>query len=415
MLRTKLTSPVASQPRARFSHGMVSEHADEFTEWLHQCGYKPGTIADLMRSLAAWTDWMREAEFVQTDVREGFEAYKQQLNRRTESGHRRDINQWRLGAPSKFIRFLQDQGVIENDEPLPSSTTLWPLLGEFRTWMLEHRGLTKSTLDIYEGVLIGIVETIGIIPSLYTPEKLRNFVLQRARPHGVGRAGTIVTAVRAFLRFLGATERCPVGMEYAIPGFASRRLSSVPKFLRPADVEQLIGSCADDRVGLRDKAVLLLLARLGLRASEVAHLKFADIDWVNGKVIVCGKGRHQEWLPLPQEVGDSILSYLQEARPPLAVTEIFTTVVAPLRPLSRLAVTCIVRSALRRTGIKAPINGAHVLRHSAAAAMLHQGMSLAGIGAVLRHRSPDTTGHYAKVDLRLLAEIAQPWPEGPSC
>jgi site-specific recombinase XerD len=204
-------------------------------------------------------------------------------------------------------------------------------------------------------------------------------------------------------------------MEYAIPGFASWRLSSVPKFLGPADVEQLIDCCADDKVGLRDKTVLLLLARLGLRASEVAHLKFADIDWVNGKIIACGKGRHQEWLPLPQDVGDAILLYLQEARPPLAVTEVFTTVLAPLRPLSRLAVTCIVRSALLRTGIKAPINGAHVLRHSAATAMLQQGMSLAGIGAVLRHRSPNTVAHYAKVDLRLLAEIAQPWPEGPSC
>ena len=281
--------------------------------------------------------------------------------------------------------------------------------------MLEHRGLTESTLDLYEGVLIGVVETIGIMPSLYTPEKLRDFVLQRARPHGVSRARTIVTAVRAFLRFLGATGRCHAGMEYAIPGFASWRLSTVPKFLRPADVEQLIGSCTDDKVGLRDKAVLLLLARLGLRASEVAHLKFADIDWVGGKIIVCGKGRHQEWLPLPQEVGDAILLYLQEARPRLAVTEVFTTVVAPLRPLSRLAVTCIVRSALQRTGIKAPVNGAHVLRHSAAAAMLQQGMSLAGIGAILRHQSPDTTAHYAKVDFRLLAEIAQPWPEGPSC
>ena len=180
-------------------------------------------------------------------------------------------------------------------------------------------------------------------------------------------------------------------------------------------MEQLIGSCANSKTGIRDKAVLLLLARLGLRASEVAHLKFADIDWVNGKIIVCGKGRHQDWLPLPQEIGDAILLYLQEARPTLPAAEVFTTVVAPLRPLSRLAVTCIVRSALQRTGIKAPINGAHVLRHSAAVAMLQEGMSLAGIGAVLRHRSPDTTAHYAKVDLCLLAEIAQPWPEGPSC
>jgi len=318
MNQTKLTPPVASQPRARFGHDVVSEHADEFAEWLHQHGYKPGTIADLLRSLEAWTDWMRGAEFAQMDLRACLEAYRQQPDRLTQSFRRSDIDQWSLRAPSKFIRFLQDRGVIENDDPPPSRTTLWPLLGEFRIWMLEHRGLTESTLDIYEGVLVGVVETIGIIPSLYTPEKLRNFVLQRARPHGVGHARTIVAAVRAFLRFLGATGRCHAGMEYAIPGFASWRLSTVPKFLRPADVEQLIGSCTDDKIGLRDKAVLLLLARLGLRAGEVAQLKFADIDWVSGKIIVCGKGRHQEWLPLPQDVGDAILLYLQQARPPLA-------------------------------------------------------------------------------------------------
>jgi integrase/recombinase XerD len=296
-----------------------------------------------------------------------------------------------------------------------SPIVAWPLLGEFRAWAREHRGLTESTLDLYQGILIGLVETIGIIPTSYTPEKLRSFVLQRARSHGIKRARTIVTAVRAFLRFLGATGRCPAGMEYAIPGFAAWRLSEVPKFLKPVEVEQLIASCTDDIIGRRNRAVLLLLARLGLRASEVAQLKFDDIDWVHGKIIVFGKGRHNEWLPLTQEVGHAILLYIQDARPPLPVPQIFTRVLAPLGPLSRLGITEIVRSALRCTGIKAPVNGAHVLRHSAAAAMLRQGMSLGGIGAVLRHRSPDTTAHYAKVDLGLLAEIAQPWPEGPSC
>ena len=119
-------------------------------------------------------------------------------------------------------------------------------------------------------------------------------------------------------------------------------------------------------------------------------------------------------LPLPQEVGDAILGYVNEARPPLQAPEVFTTALAPYHPLTRAAVTHIVRAALRRAGIKAPINGAHVLRHSAATAMLRQGVSLAGVGAVLRHRSP-TTAHYAKVDFGLLSEIAQPWPEAPSC
>ena len=161
--------------------------------------------------------------------------------------------------------------------------------------------------------------------------------------------------------------------------------------------------------------MLLLLARLGLRASEVAQLKFADIDWCNGGIRGCGKNRRQETLPLPQDVGNAILLYVSKGRPSLQAPEVFTTVLAPLHPLTRAAVTHIVRSALRRAGIKATINGAHVLRHSAATTMLRQGASLAGVGAVLRHRSPTTTAHYAKVDFGLLSEIAQPWPEVPSC
>jgi site-specific recombinase XerD len=204
-------------------------------------------------------------------------------------------------------------------------------------------------------------------------------------------------------------------MEHAIPGFASWQLSSVPRFLVAEDVERVISSCANYVFGLRDRAVLLLLARLGLRASEVAQLRFAEIDWRSGSIAVCGKGRRQESLPLPQEVGDAILLYLNEARPSLRVPEVFISALAPFRPLTRAAVTHIVRSALRRAGVKAPINGAHVLRHSAATTMLRQGASLAGVGAVLRHRDPMTTAHYAKVDFGLLSEIAQPWPEVSSC
>jgi integrase/recombinase XerD len=320
-----------------------------------------------------------------------------------------------MTAAAVFIRFLQHQGEFPLPVTPPSASELWPRLGEFRAWMRQHRGLAETTLDLYEGVLGGIREAIGDDPRTYTAEALRSFVFDRARPHGIHRAKGIVVAVRAFVRFLGVTGQCPPGMEHAIPGFASRQLSSVPRFLVTEDVERVIGSCTDSEFALRDKAVLLLLARLGLRASEVAQLRFADIDWRSGSITVCGKGRRQESLPLPQEVGDAILLYLKEGRPSLRVPEMFISVLAPFRPLTRASVTHIVRSALRRAGVKAPVNGAHVLRHSAATTLLRQGASLAGVGAVLRHRDPMTTAHYAKVDFGLLSEIAQPWPEAPAC
>ncbi len=412
MLDTHLQSPVT---RERLRAGPAADHIDEFADWLHHRGYRPTTIDGSLRSLAAWTDWMRATGVRAQDLLSGFEACKAALEVEQHVHYHRGPNQQSLAAASVFIRFLREQGALPFPVPAPSASDRWPLLGEYRSWMRQNRGLTETTLDIYQRTLVGLLEMLGDDARAYTAESLRTFVFERARPHGIERAKSITVAVRSFLRFLGATGRCAPGMDHAIPGFAGWQLSTVPRFLGPDAVEQVLGSCADDANGRRDRAVLLLLARLALRASEVAELRFADIDWRNGSLLVSGKARRQALLPLPQEVGDAIVLYLQRGRPSLPVPEVFTTVVAPLRPLTRAAVTHIVRSALRRTGIKSPINGAHVLRHSAATTMLRQGAPLAGVGAVLRHRSAMTTAHYAKVDFELLSEIAQPWPEVPSC
>jgi integrase/recombinase XerD len=205
-----------------------------------------------------------------------------------------------------------------------------------------------------------------------------------------------------------ATGQCPVGRDYAVPGFANWQLASVPRFLAADDIARAIAACEGEG-RLRDKAIVLLLARLGLRASEVADLKLADVDWRNGRIIVAGKSRREERLPLTQEVGDAMIAYIERARPRLSIPRVFITEAAPVRALTRIAVKCIVRRTLKRAGIKSTHQGAHVLRHSAATAMLRHGVSLTGVGAVLRHRSPAMTMHYAKVDFVLLSEIAQPW------
>ena len=160
---------------------------------------------------------------------------------------------------------------------------------------------------------------------------------------------------------------------------------------------------------------MLLLARLGLRASEVAGLKLTDIDWKNGRLAIAGKSRREERLPLTQEVGDAIIAYIEQARPRLPTPRLFFTDFAPIRALTRTTVRCIVRRTLSRAAIKSVHRGAHVLRHSAATGMLRQGVSLSGVGTVLRHRSPAMTQHYAKVDFGLLSEIAQPWAGRLTC
>lgn len=199
-----------------------------------------------------------------------------------------------------------------------------------------------------------------------------------------------------------------------MPGFAGWQLTSVPDFLGPEEIERVIAACADER-RLRDRAVIFLLARLGLRASEAANLEFSHIDWRNGRIAVAGKMRREEWLPLTQEVGDAVIGYIERGRPRVAPSRLFLTNLVPLRPITRAVVKHIVRRALSRAGVNSVHQGAHILRHSAATQMLRHGVSLAGVGAVLRHRDLTMTMHYAKVDFALLSEIAQPCAGRPAC
>lgn len=411
MLKDHLKSPIT---RRRLRMGLVADHVDGFADWLHSHGYTAITIELRLRSLAAWAEWLQAAGFTANEYISGFEACKAALGLGHVRYSRGPNDDSRIAA-ALFIAFLRDEGVFALPAQTPSPVDRWPILAEFRSWMRQHRGLQDSTLDVYQSVVVDLLNCIGGAPQTYTAAIVRGFVLQRAKPHGIRRAQGITTAVRAFLRFLGATGHCAAGLDQAIPNYASWKLSSVPRYLEPADVQRVLDTCvANDARGLRERAVILLLARLALRASDVAGLALRDIDWKNGRIAVCGKGRRQEWLPLPQDVGDAILDYIQEGRPRIETDRVFAKVCAPFGMLTSTSVTYIARSALRRAGIKAP-NGAHVFRHSAATAMLRQGASLAGVGAVLRHRSPSTTAHYTKVDFGLLGEIAQPWPEVPSC
>jgi site-specific recombinase XerD len=380
---------------------LAAPHIDDFKSWLRDIGYAARTIGEVVRLLAGWTDWMHAAGFTFETILAGYDASAAIFkgNKTAKAP---------FGAAALFIRYLQAEGALCRPLRPPSSVETWPILGAFQTWMRSHRGVADSTLDTYQSALVDLLEALGDDPKAFTAAAVRAFVLERAKPHGRARAKSIAVATRSFLRFLVATGQCPAGREYAVPGFANWQLASIPRFLAADDVARTIAACEGEN-RLRDKAIILLLARLGLRASEVANFKLADIDWKNGRIAVAGKSRREEWLPLTQEVGDAIIAYLERARPRLPSARVFITEFAPIRPLSRIAVKCIVRRTLLRAGIKSAHQGAHVLRHSAATAMLGHGVSLTGVGTVLRHRSPAMTMHYAKVDFALLSEIAQPW------
>jgi integrase/recombinase XerD len=203
----------------------------------------------------------------------------------------------------------------------------------------------------------------------------------------------------------GSTSACPCIR------FAQWRLATLPRYVQPEEVERVITACEVlSPVGRRNRAILLLLARLGLRAGDIVHLRLDEINWEEAWIQVSGKSRRQIRLPLNQEAGDALAAYLQDGRPETEAAAVFVRADAPFRALRRTTVSVIVARAFKRAGVIRPSRGAaHLLRHSFATSLLRQGGSLQDIADVLRHRSVTTTQIYAKVDVTALQQIAQPW------
>ena len=288
-----------------------------------------------------------------------------------------------------------------------------PAVTSFRRWLKRHRGAAEPTIKQYCRAAADVMTSLGDDPGCWNAQGVRGYILERASKCGPGTAEKLITNLRTFLRYLGVQGQCQVGLDKAVPAFASWRLAKLPRYLAPEQVDRLIAACDDSSPRRRrDRAILLLLARLGLRAGDVAQLRLADIEWRTGTLRVSGKGRYQVRLPLSQEVGDAIISYL-ECRPASSRSDhVFVGNVAPFRPFVRGdGISSVVRCAMKRAGVVSPARGAHVLRHTAATEMLRHGVPLDRIALVLRHRGIDTTAYYAKADVSSLKRIAQPWPE----
>jgi site-specific recombinase XerD len=224
----------------------------------------------------------------------------------------------------------------------------------------------------------------------------------------------MVTALRSFLRFIYQQGQTATDLSMCVPTVANWDLSELPKFLKPEEVDRLLQSCDKSSfIGQRDYAVLLLLARLGLRAGEVVHMVLEDIDWEAGELIIRGKSARQDRLPLLQDVGEALATYLCHGRPHCSSRRVFIRQLAPHKGFSSsTAIGDIIRRAFARAGLQRTHKGAHLLRHSLATQMLNQGASLNEIGEILRHQQPHTTEIYAKVNWVALRDLAQPWPGG---
>jgi len=392
---------------------LIAEYASE----LEALSHTRLTVANCTDSARHFTAWLRQANVALIDVdQEAIERFAQHVcrcggNRRCERLSRRYVRRAR-----RFIVFLVDRGLIV-PLTMPAADPAGPRVADYQEWLKRHRGVCDLTAKRHGLMVMRLLAVLGRDPRTYDAGLIRRSVLAEARQCSPSHVKTMTTALRGYLRFLAPAGICPPGLERAVPLVPQWRLSSLPRYLSTADVERLIASCdLDTAHGVRDRAILLLFARLGLRVGDVRNMQLNDIDWVAGTVLVSGKGRREVRLPLPQDVGDALLAYI-DVRPIVDEERLFLRSCAPYRPFSSSStISRVVSLALHRAGIEdPPSRGGNLLRHSAATAMLRGGATLQSVSAVLRHRSLDTTAHYAKVDLPMLQQITQPWPGERSC
>jgi site-specific recombinase XerD len=313
-----------------------------------------------------------------------------------------------------LLRLLRSQAGVPPERDGSGDSTAGMLLAQYRDYLAGERGLAAESVRCY------LVQGRKLLDELGEPieESLRqldaaavtSFIMRRARQcTSTWSAKTLVTATRSLLRFLHVKGLVTAPLAGAVPAVAGWRLSALPRGLDPGQVEAVLAAPDPaSRSGLRDRAILMLLARLGLRGAEAAGLRLADIDWLAGEITVTGKGSQTEAMPLPADAGQALAGYLTKSRPRCSCTAVFVTVRAPYHQISPSVVRAVMGRACQQAGL--PRAGAHRLRHSLATAVLRAGAPLGEVGQLLRHRSQLSTSVYAKVDYARLALVARPWP-----
>ena len=397
----------------RLHFGPLGSHIDSFAQILEVQGYKRSTAKYKITIVADFSRWLDQQGFSVTDLDE-ITLNKFLLYR----GRRGSIFKIEPPTLRDLLKHLRKTGVVPDAVRVDDDSKLKRIECGFAKYLAQERGLEHRTIDSYLPIAKKFLsDQFGIGPIVLNdlhPSDIVRFILRCTETVGSKSAQRIVCSLRSFFRFLYQQGETAIDLSPSALTVANRRLSELPKFLEPEQVERLLQSCNQDTlIGQRDYVILLLLARLGLRAGDVVHMMLDDIDWEVGELIVCGKSNRQERLPLAQDVGEALVKYLCDGRPPCSSRRVFIRIKAPHKGFSSSVAICnIVRRALRRAKLNPAFKGSHLLRHSLATQMLRAGASLAEIGEILRHQKLDTTQIYAKVDLAALRALAQPWPGG---
>jgi site-specific recombinase XerD len=383
----------------------MGPYIDGFRAWLEASGYTRESVRNILKEVGHLGRWMAEGNVdgaeLDWDLIETF-------RRARAAGDRR-----RPGRRSfqPLMDYLNGAGVLSLETS--QVTPVGELVAIYHDWLV-GRGLAAATVLRYQNLARRFLQErfdeVGcrFLEDLSATHVVA-FLLRESERVSVGAAKGRVAELRALLRFLFVRGLTPTALASAVPPVAGWHDTALPVGLAADDVQRLLDSCdRGQSVGVRDFAILMLVARLGLRSIEVARLQLGDIDWRAGEMTVRGKGGHRDRLPLPCDVGEALAAYFCETRPPTSIRGVFLMSKAPRRPIRADLVHDVTRRACRRVGL--PVVGPHRLRHALATEMLHRGATLIEVSQVLRHRDLATTAIYAKVDLSTLRQVAQPWP-----
>ena len=394
--------------------GPLGDIMPAYADLLCQQGFAHESAHLQLRFLADLNHWLNRQRFSIADITKAL-LYRYLRSRHQRLRPRRDD----ASILKRLLHLLHTKGLLQNKVSPSINSPRQCVENDFNRYLSQERGLSMATRVNYRPFIQRFLSAqFGAQPIQFAHLRAKDvirFVRNHAHKLSPKRAGLMVSALRSFLRYLRHRGDITTDLAACVPGVASWSFSSLPKFLQPHQVQQVLNQC-DRRTaqGRRDYAILLLLARLGLRACEIVALTLDDIDWETGEITVRGKGGRLAQLPLPPDVGKALATYLHKDRPACSTRQLFICLKAPRRGFANsIAISTLVARALKKAGVESPHPGAaHLFRHTLATEMLRQGASLAEIAQLLRHQSFNTTTLYAKVDLVALQTLAQPWIGG---
>ena len=399
---------------SRAPEGPLTAYIEPLARSLLEQGYAKGPVQRHALLAACFSRWLGQQGISLSSLSSDHPPRYLQHRARRVLIHLGDA-----AALRHLLEFLRSEGVIPAEKISPRPLTPAERCAQaYAQYLREARALAKATIVNYVSLIRGFLmdrfgDGIVRLSRLSACDVVR--YVQRQAPHlHLKRAKLLTTSLRSFLRYARYCGEVSLDLAAAVPVVANWSMSSIPRAIGAKQVRQLLDSIdRSTAIGRRDYAIVILLARLGLRSGEVAGLELDDIDWKAGQVSVRGKCGRRTALPLPPDVGKAIADYLRRGRPHSTSRRVFLRGKAPIRGfLGQCAIGSIIRHRLLRAGIQAPTTGAHQFRHALATQMLRHGASLTEIGEVLRHHNPQTTTIYAKVDIKALRTLALPWPGG---